>query len=92
MKQEESDSSQPEELSSQPEQSSQPKDGAQEDSQPDEEEEEAAPRKSGRMRKPKEYKDSITPSYVKKSVERSKLTNPNEPGIVFSLLVSYLGS
>jgi len=43
----------------------------------DDEEEEAAPRKSGRVRKPKEFKDSITPSYVKKSVERSKKTNPD---------------
>ena len=88
VKQEESPlPSQPEEpLSSQPEDQlpAQPEEpcAKAEDSQeePDEDDEEIAPRKSGRVRKPKEFKDSITPSYVKKSVERSKRTNPDEPG------------
>lgn len=43
-------------------------------------EEEVAPRKSGRVRKPKEFKDSVTPSYVKKSVERSKKTSKTDEG------------
>jgi len=46
----------------------------------EEEEEEVAPRKSGRVRKPKEFKDSVTPSYVKKSVARSKKTGQTEEG------------
>ena len=80
MKEEEPLPFQPEELSSQPEDS-------QEESQPDEDgDEDVAPRKSGRVRKPKEFKDSITPSYVKKSVERSKRTNPDEPGLLYIFL------
>ena len=55
-------------------------------------EEEVSPRKSGRVRKPKVFKDSVTPSYVKKSVDRSKRTNPNEPGIYNILLCFFLHS
>lgn len=41
-------------------------------------EEEVVQRKSGRVRKPKQFKDSVTPSYIKKSVQRSLQTSQEE--------------